>query len=351
MKASAPPVALLMAAAALLSGCVTHRFFIDLRSANRIQYVVDGDSVDVFDGLIQLPRKDAWTLTDRQRTEGVDEEPTIRLSYTANPGTTIKHPVGPPENPGRITVHRGRNPLYKNVRVDAEFPSWEVKERYGDPEKYLPDTLLQVLDQPDFDSLSPGKREEYEQRFWEAQVHSARDRYRHMLNDLVLPELESRGRVVDDDAYEQGAIPLEEKMDVLSRACLRAGENASDLDWYDELRMPLAESAMVILGGHTADWLPLADSLERRYKSWLDFSDESVVLELLMPGRVSTTIQPDTLRGDTLVWEFTGDTVSDSTLVLTASSWEPRWPGVILLLLLIQAVATFLLHRRYRRRA
>jgi hypothetical protein len=113
--------------------------------------------------------------------------------------------------------------------------------------------------------------------------------------------------------------------------------------------MPMAEAAMALLGGGTAEWLPVADSLEQRYQSWLDLSDESVVLELLMPGRVWATPRPDTLKGDTLSWKFTCETMSDSTLVITASSVEPRWLGVFLLMFLIEIIAVLLLHRRYHR--
>ncbi|MFH0884003.1 MAG: hypothetical protein V2A56_13520 [bacterium] len=347
MKASALPVALLMAAATLLTSCVTHRFFINLRDNGSVQYAVEGDSVDVMDGLIKLPSDDAWIQTSHERTEGVDEEPSLRLSYQAKDDGRINHPVGPPENPGTLTIRRMGSPLHKSLVLQARFPSWEVGERYGDPEKYLPEELVGSFDDPELDSLPPEKRKEYEAAYWKAQVLAANDRYRRMLDDIVLSELTRRGKEPDEDHYDEASKKFEGTIHGLVERAIAQGEDNADLDWYVDLRMPMAETAMALLGGVTADWLPVADSLEQRYQSWLDLSDESVVLELLMPGRVKTAPPPDTLKGDTLSWEFTGETLSDSTFVITASSWEPRWPGVIFLMFLIEIVAALLLHRRY----
>lgn len=349
MKASALSVALLTATAVLASGCVTHSFFINLRDGESIQYTVEGDSADVVDGLIRLPLKSGWVQTGRERTEGSDGETSLWISYRATVTGQVNHPVGPPEKPGSLIIRHGGSPIHKSLIMKAIFPSWDVKERYGDPDKYLPPELRGMMEESDLDSLPEEKRKEYEAIYWKAQVSAAADRYRRMLDDIVLPELVRRGKEADEESYDEASVGFDRELQTLSDSAIVRGLDNTELDWYMDLRMPMADAARAILGGVTADWLTVADSLEQRYQSWLDLSDERIVVDLLMPGWVRTSVKPDTLMGDTLSWNFNGEAMSDNTVVIRATSLQPRWPGLILFVILIQAIVAVLLHRRYHR--
>lgn len=65
----------------------------------------------------------------------------------------------------------------------------------------------------------------------------------------------------------------------------------------------------------------------------VDLGDDRVRLMLLPPEGWFTSDNADTTHGDTLVWQFTGDTVLDSTVVASMTAWRFA-PGAYLIVVL-----------------
>ena len=87
------------------------------------------------------------------------------------------------------------------------------------------------------------------------------------------------------------------------------------------------------------------DSIEERYKSWLDMGDDSFEVEVLLPAwKVVAT--PDTSRGDTLAWQLDTSVLADSTVILSAVGYTPIPATWIILGLVLLAGIIFLLTQR-----
>jgi hypothetical protein len=320
------------------TGCVTHKFFLNLTSTPALRYTIEGDSVDVYDGRLSLPDKVFWTLTGSETGENSDGTPSVRYSWAVSPLSRIGHPLGPEDKSPEISSKTSKSIFHRSVYFRAEFPSWDAKERYGDPEKYMPEALLKAVEDPMFDSLHPGKRDELEGRLLDAQLSAAIDRYDGMLLELVKAGFEERGRMYDDEAYAIESVRFFAKLKRLAREAKALGEEDPDTDWYDELRLLMAETLTRIHGTSSSAAFAKLDSLEMRYKRWLDLRDENIEFVAVVPGFTRTNIDPDTTFGDTLQWEFSGEALGDRTVVLEASAWSPRPGGVVLLILVLGAV-------------
>jgi len=347
MKASIISLTLLLFAGFLAVGCVSHSFLIDLHKDGILRYTVEGDSVDILDGLTRFPNETLWTQVERKSGKFATGDPAITLIYEADRQEHITHPLAPSGVAGTMSIRDFGTPIYRTWRYEIVFPSWETAERYGDPSRYMPVDLMRALEDPLFDSLHPGKREELQQKQWEAEILAARDRYMNMLETLVRDRLSEQGKMFDDETFVEFTKSYYRRVRELMQTAGTAGLEEGNLDWYDPLRLLMVEAGMAITGVPTAELLPRADSLEHRYKRWLDLSDESVNLALVMPGRIYMLTTPDTLIGDTLQWELPCEMLGDSTVVIQVGSWEPRWGGLILLILVLQAIVSVLLHRRY----
>lgn len=346
MKAQLKISALLILASVLASGCVTHRFFINLTHTPSLRYMVEGDSSDVHDGVLALPEGAPWVKTSAEEDEGSDGSPTSRITWAVSPLTSVSNPVAASGSGAEITAKRQQSPIHERSSLRITFPSWEAKERYGDVEKYMPTELMDALEDPIFDSMHPGKREELQQKLVSAELRAARDRYDVMLQELVKAWYAEEGRNFDDETYAENTVRFFHAMrDIVLRERTQGGDTPNT-DWYDELRTIMAEAAMGITGKPSAQMMLELDSLELRYKRYLDLNDDQIEVMAVMPGRWTASLAPDTVMHDTLVWQISGETYANETLVLEANSWQPRWPGLLLLLLVIQVIASLLLRQR-----
>lgn len=318
-----------LAAVLLLSGCITHRFIINLGDPPAVEYTLDGDSLDLYDGRIALPADPPWTLTRRER-EVQPEDSTIvwHLAYRAPLTEVLRHSIAPPETLGTFRTERRWLGLFRVRRLTAEFPSWRVVERYGDEEAFMPPEV-DLLEQPGADTaLSPEHKARLERLRALGMQKATAQRYLMQVQHMVEGWYLDRGETVDSGVVADGL----ERFNAVLQAHLLTLRNRDPLEvtleWYPELRESMALAAAEATGGDPAGFFAAADSIDHRWKSWLDLEDDQVEMMVVLPAAFHRS-NADTTMTDTLLWSFTGSSLAEKTRLLVAVGYDPVWWTII----------------------
>lgn len=350
MKRSRAVVLLLLLLTVLWSGCVTHTLFIDLRSGGGIRYVLEGDSLDVYDGRLQPPQGDPWTLADRSSGMSADSSMTILLDYRAPLLERVPHPLAPSSKEGWVEVEEKNGVFLRKTTLRVSFPAWDVRERFGNPDDFIPDEVRQLEAVGADTLLSEGRQDQLKRLKAKGMQKAAAQRFLKQEQALVTAWYAERGVSTPDSVLG----------DALSRfsAILQAylitlrNEDPLDvsLDWYADLKETMVIAAVEATGGDRAWFDATSDSLELAYKRWVDLEDDAIEVRALLPAwRVSTNA--DTISGDTLIWEVDRELFADSTLYLSAVGYDPVPLTWVIALLLLGAGVGRLLIRSQRKRS
>jgi len=334
----------------MLSGCVTHTLLVNVTTDPDVHYEVDGDSLDVHDGRLRLPDWAPWELVDRTSGMNADSSLSVRLTYRAPLAEPVIHPISSREVEGDIRVEHRSNLLFKVSELTITFPSWEVSDRFGNPEDFVPEEVRQLESVGADTLIAPERQEQLKRLRAVAMQKAAAQRFLKHEQALVESWYQSKGEMVPEevlsDAMNRFSFVLQAHMLTLSH---RDPLDVS-LDWYVELRSALVGAASDATGGDLEWFEARMDSIELSYKSWLDLEDDAIQVIAYLPAwRVVTSA--DTMSGDTLFWELSVDLLSDSTLVLNAVGYTPHLATTLLTLTLLLAVIVLLLLRFSKRRS
>ncbi len=342
--------ALAVVTAIALQGCVTHRILVDFSDpASPSRYIVEGDSLDLYDGRLALPIGSGWQFTDSQRDVDDTGEVQLLLTFTAEKGKPVVLPVAPPEVPGWLRTSRRNYLLFRKTKVSVTFPSWSVGERYGDLREFVP-AEVEELNRPGADSLLSEERHG-ELRRLEAAGLQRGTVHRYMLHagETISAWYSSRGLEVDSSALKGGLDSYSEELEAYLADL--AGQDPADvpLEWYDDLRRSLIQAAAGSTGGPVEFFEQVADSLDNRWQCWLDLQDESVELSVLLKSAFIDA-QADTVLGDTLFWRMEGSVFADSTVVIAAAGYDPiLWADIAVVAALL-ILAGYLDSRKKKKR-
>ncbi len=322
------------------SGCISHRFFINLSTGDPLKYTVDGDSLDMFDGKLKMPPGEPWIEASRERN--LDEDSTVTLSYTYNSplGKPGGHPLSPPESEGYFIVKRANYLLAKYEYVEALFPGWQTSENYGDLEEFVPQEVSE-LHQPGADTLLPESRVEKLQNM-EAlglQKGTAR-RYMYQMRDMLGAWDRLKGGEETDSTMIQEGLQRFSPLLQAHLLTLRDEEPVEvSLEWYPELRSSMISVAREVTFDTTETLSLIADSIDHRWKSWLDLEDDRVELMVISEAKWKKAY-PDTTRSDTLEWVIRGSELKEGDIIIKYAGWTPViWADTLAVLIVVVLIA------------
>lgn len=349
-----PRRALALAGAGLFAlaaaGCVTHTLLIDAGSGRDAtgSYVIEGDSLDVFDERIPTPAKADWLLSKRE--VGLDSSGNLvaRLAFDASDVRSATHPIAPQDRPGSLDVERRNHILFEVTEVRALFPDWQALERYGDPDAYVPDDILALEEQGVDTTMSERSREEMDRVKARARQLATVDRYLRQLERTV-------HSIYTGDRDSAVVIDAMERFTPVVKAHLMTIRDKDPLDvtleWYDILRDPMAAAASEATGAPPDSALAAADSLEHEYKRWLDLKDDTVQMLIVLPQGIHRTAspEPEEIRGDTLVWSVSSEQLAERDIEIIAAGYSLATVPMIVLAVVIVAVVIAIVMSARRR--
>lgn len=316
----------------LLAGCISHRYTVQLDKNAYVEYSPKGDSLDMYDERIQLPDAEPWIKGATEKTTGSKQDQLV-LQYFANIKDPAEHYLAPPELKGMFSSRRLFLLLVSRTTFRAEFPGWDVTENYGNLREFVDpevDLLLRNADS----TMDEAVKETLERAEAVAMQKSTARRYMYHLEAM----LEAWHRQNPQESDTAVVIDAIERFSGILKAHVMTMEGKDpleiSLEWYPELRLPMIISAYEAAGGDTAYWGHISDSIDFRWKCWLDMEDDEIQLSVIAPGMRTSTL-PDTISGDTLYWKIPGTTLADSTVVIEASSYQPSLTGIFALIAVV----------------
>jgi len=339
-------ILLLLVLSLLPAGCVTHTFLIDFTSGTDVQYKIEGDELDIDDERIGLPDSTIWQNVDRQETVSEDGSKSITLIYKPRTSGEIVHPIGPGEAKGILRAEKTTSFFTEITRFEITFPSWNVLALYGDPDAFVAEET-HILDEEGAEELLPP--EEYkrlENLRLQGLVKGAAQRYLMQAARLAEEYYLEKGEEVDSlamvDAVERFSAIL--RIQLLTLKSMEA-EDVS-LEWYSDLRYPMATAVSEATGADLEWCLAEADKHDERYKAWLDMKDDNVEVNVILPA-MFTFSKPDTSMGDTLVWSIDAEDLAENNVILTAKGYTPNSAFIVLLIVILAGVITIVVRKYY----
>jgi hypothetical protein len=330
-----------------LTGCLTHTVTLDLRASTAV-WQVEGDTLDLQDGRLPLPGSLGWTFVGRQERLDPEGNRIISRTWTRElEGGRIPHPLADSVGAGWLAGEMEHGLLLRRGRAEARFPGWEVSRLYGDPEAYAREDIADWKARADT-LRGPGEAEQEEQVRALAMQRWAADRYLAMARRVVREHYRRQGRAVDSAAVAEAADRFGMVLDAHLLTLRGEDPREVSLEWYRELRGPMVAAASEATGEPLGRMGPIADSLDARYRRWLDLEDDSVILFVVAPGWWVGGSEPDTVRGDTLAWSFEGELLADSTVALEVTTATPTTAGLLLPLILVVLFTAAVALRRLR---
>ncbi len=323
------------------SGCIHHSFLIDLRETGEVHYTISGDRFDLNDERLQYPDSLYWQFISEEM-EIQDENEVWTSIWTASLTDSLHHPVSPPEFQPSFNIIRTNYYLFQQLTFIAEFPSWNVLLNYGDLDEFVP-TEEEVFGTSNLpESLL---RDEFErQRALGMQMGTIR-RYLMQLGTVITEYSESNDIEFDSTVFRQAVSSFREIMVEYLEQFDDDDPVDVSLDWYNDLRDPMVLVAYQATDGDTASLFRIADSLDFRWRTWMDVKDDQVTVDLLIPGTwISAT--PDTLLGDTLHWDIEGEWLADYPVIILAKSYTLNPVMIVITLIIISVVSVLLFKLR-----
>ena len=334
----------------LLNGCVTHSLFIDLTSESKARYVIEGDSLDVYDGRLRMPFTPPWTLVEKKTGMDADSSLTVTLDYMAPLSGELSHPLTPRDLKGTIQVVETKGLLFNRKTLTVLFPSWDVLERFGDPEAFIPEEVNQLEEVGADTLLSPDRQDQLKRMKAIGMQKATAQRYLKQEQALVQAYFRQSGEPLPDSVMSDAMARFSPVLQVHLMTLRNHDPLDVSLEWYETLRQPMIDAAVEATGGDPEWFAAQADTLDLIYKSWLDLEDDAIQVKAILPAwRVVSNA--DSVSSDTLLWELETDILADSTVTLSAVGITPIPLNSILALLILLSVVVALLIRALRRRS
>ncbi|MBD3166269.1 hypothetical protein GF324_06705 [bacterium] len=300
----------------LLPGCVHHRFLVDLRGDEPIRYSAAGDTLDLIDRRIMHPDSAIWTYTGFER-DSTSEGIVWTLQWQTNQADTLPHPIAPPERQGYMTDESRHFGIGTRRTWEMRLQGWHVNQHYGNQYEFVPS--------PDPD-LS--RRENQQAEAVGLQKSTAR-RYMLQFQEMLTLWREKEDASFDSSALHEAMSTFRNYLQAHLMTFKHRDPMEVSLEWYPELRRPMIDIASEATGGSEQWFTQAADSIEHRWKTWVDIEDDDITVQLIMPG-TWVFAEEDSSAGDTLFWFVAGEDLSGEDIVLRAQAWTPVWWVVIL---------------------
>jgi len=337
-------LALLLPGVILLTGCLTHVILIDFGEPKRALYTMEGDSLDLFDGRLPSDPGPPWSEINRKAVP--DEEGNVQwtIVYEASlTGESIPFTIAPPETSATIRWSETSYIFLKKKSFVLSIPSWKLIDFYGDLEEFVPENV-KLLELPGADTLfTRDQSDELKRQKAEAHQEATGRRYILQIRRMVRHWNQTHGTEADDTLLVHEATELFTPMVRAHRMTLENQDPMeTTLEWYPELRQPMIEIACEVTRAEP-DWMAnVADSLDHRWKTWLDIEDDGIQVQAYLPA-LWIDASCDSTRGDTCYWTVEPGKLADESVTVRAAAFTPvLWAdilaGIILLAIIVFAV-------------
>ena len=339
----------LMVLGLIFNSCLVHEYNITVLEDGRVNYVytATGDSADLYDGLTALPDSVIWKVErgiDIDTSQGgSDTSYYYRASGWFSPGR--RNPI--PESFGvdyvdyaqlslRHPMNVRRQDLFfmVNYIFEFEFKSRRRTELYGDPLKCVPKEITASVEENAVDDSS----DEYAERIirekcieWLGEMFRTRfsrslRKSMEMHTELTVPPekitaVETALGVFIKQFLDNLRVEDDEDICALWRTAQDSGYG-------------IIEEQLNFLGDTTffLDMKTVGEMLARENEITEDLGDEGFKVEVFLPGKLRTSNADSAVveRTDSgemknhLFWEFKGEDLADSTIVLAAVSTVHR---------------------------
>ncbi|TKJ40475.1 hypothetical protein CEE37_09180 [candidate division LCP-89 bacterium B3_LCP] len=332
-----------------LSGCVEHHYLykFNVDGYCDFTYTARGDSLDIYEPQASYPDTllyhiDTWTERDSSGTENYVLKATVRFHNDQLPRTLslkeapwgdvlLRHPAG---------LNSTSLFFLSTYKFQCVFRGRQRMQIEGDRWDYIPEEC-RILDSDSDSTLTEEERAVLEEKFaagvliWNTERYKLRireilERSINMHPDIQVPQSWVDSALVEADALI-GKIASNRQMESLDFA---------DLEWWDEIEpqaLPILLENLNFIGDSTlqAEIANISELLEFRHQVSEDLVDESFEVQVEIPGKLlnsNTEIDDDGL----LLWEFTGEDLSDDDIMLSAFSvliFTERIAGFLIIIL------------------
>jgi len=356
---NAKKIAFLLLIPAIFTSCLRHHFIFNISEDGMLDYVYEaaGDSLDMHDGFIALPSGFPWDIEEYVEIDSSGETFDTVFHYRAK--TSFSEDSAIPASFGlehvEIASLTMKHPLeFKrqdlffmiNYLFELRFDNRNKTGLYADPNSFIPEECKEL---ENADSLSSERRELLETLeeagYREWYVNLLQDRFsKSLLHTLNMhPEIS-----YDADKIESAEASLEEFLiDMLNREYL--SDFDSDTEMWNFIFHPgydVLEEELNFIGDTTffVDMRTTGELLTKEYNATEDLSDDTFLIELRLPGTLKSSNADSLAAGGSLIWQFNGDDIADSSIVMYAVSviyYPARLyiaGGIFLFILIIIAV-------------
>lgn len=319
---------------ALSSSCLKHRFSFTVTEDGSVEYKyrASGDSTDLYDGLTILPDKDKWYVSEIVEVDTASGKPDTMFSYIAaknfTDGTSLPANFADdnPELAGIALAHpsslKRQNLFFMvNYIFEMTFLSREKTKLFGSPDDYIPEECKLLEDGGSVsDSLRSILENIRDEGYREWAVDLFINRYLHSIEYAGKnnPKL---------SAFSEKITTFEDSVRVYLYLSLGKYFETDDVN-FNDIWGEISPGGYDIMSGILGidQDSEIFQEIEKRAKhlntqlaATSDLDDDNFIIEVNLPGKVRST-NADSLSGSTLIWEFGGSDIADSTIFLSAVS-------------------------------
>ena len=331
------------------SGCVEHSLTLTVLSEDKIliDYSMQGDRIDMEDGLTLLPDSTKWNST-RSVEENDDEtvhifKSSIYIDSFTQLNSALDWSVGAADSvflTRSLAIEVKDFFLGKSYTFTCEYPSRNYSQNYGDIWEFIPPECRILEDDDQVDSMTSHEVELLEKKYALGLIQWNRQRYENRFNKVWKnfiegqPEFES----IPQTSFSIAMAGWKDDLRLHMNSIDVDNPDLLNLEWWAELK-PLFLGRFADLIGSDRITLveQISESMDKKYKISRDLDDEEFELKLLLPGKV---IQTDGVKGDAdnVLWTFTGKELMENDIHMNTYSIKPSFQKIgltILCLLLI----------------
>ena len=349
---------------AIFLSCLEHRFGFTIQEDGSVEYKykVFGDSLDLYDKYTSLPGNDNWYITEVVDVDTSGEKPDTNHTYIASADFSAGSDL--PSNFAAsgsanadaflqfpTSIKRQNLFFLVSYIFDMTFSSREMSVMFGSEDDYIPEEC-KVLDNEG--GISDSLRAVLEAKRDDGYLNWMVDMFsgRYMKSIRYASEKNS-----DFSIEAQKSALFSDSVKVYLHSALKKYFEMTDLD-FNTIWSEVSPQGYDIL----TDMLDIDNDSEvfRDIESHADFlnlhlavsndlEDENFVVEITMPGKVTST-NADTVTSNGLVWEFSSKDFADSTFTLSAVStiyhYNFIYAGGVIVVIVLSLIAVSVYSRK-----
>ena len=342
-----------------LNSCLQHRYSLNLREDGSLmyEYEAEGDSADLYDGLTSLPGGLPWTIANGTRIDSSEDSEEIVYYYNAEAhfqqgaeipqGFDLQH-LNFAQRYLKHPLEIKKRDIFFLVKYSLEFSFLNRKytELYGDLWQYVPPECEALTTD---DSLAAEEQEELEGKFEDGY----KQWFVQMLSRRFITSLEQAVALNPDIAPDtEGLSIAETELKLFLRNIVN---QIASIDTFDARAIwsivfkpgySILEEHLNFLGDTTffIDMRTAGEILSKEFDVTEDLADESFEIAIKIPGKLQYT-NADSIEAF-MIWNFTGEDLRDSTIVIRANSVIYRTGRIIAGIVILLALVAVIIVRR-----